>query len=89
MPDGTDGAAAGLQVAHAAELVPTGPEQRRHLSPPGDGLGRVAPVPEGVAIARRRTDAVSTAVKPTASPSLYGQSMVSAVPARLLGSGSC
>jgi hypothetical protein len=43
-PDGADGAAAGLQVAHRPKLFPTGPQQRRHLSPPGDGFGGVAPM---------------------------------------------
>jgi hypothetical protein len=37
-------AAAGLQVAHAAELVPAGAEQRRHLPPLGHSFSGVVPM---------------------------------------------
>jgi hypothetical protein len=53
-----------LQAAHAAELIPAGAEQRRHLAVPGNALGRVAPVFQGVAIATWRANAVSAAVHP-------------------------
>jgi hypothetical protein len=45
-------AAAGLQGAHAADLIPTGAEQRRHFPPLCDGLGGVAAVSQGVLVAR-------------------------------------
>src|SRR4051812_48494816 len=68
MPDGADGTAAGLRVVHAAELIPAGPEQCRHLPPPGDRFCRVAPMFQSVLVAWRRTAAFSPTVKPTAGP---------------------
>jgi hypothetical protein len=53
-----------LPVAHRPELVPTGPEQRRHLPPPGNGFGGVVPVLQGVAVARRRPAPVSPVMHP-------------------------
>src|SRR4051794_19674214 len=50
-PDGAD--VPDLHVAHRAELIPTGAQQRRHLPPPSDGFGRIAAMPEGVLVARR------------------------------------
>jgi hypothetical protein len=63
-----------LHVAHRAKLIPTGPEQRRHLPPLGDGFGGVAAMPEGVAVTRRRTDTVSTAVHPPSLPPAHDRS---------------
>ena len=63
----------GLQVLHAAELIPASAEQRRHLPPPGDGFGGIAAMPEGVAVTFGRSAAFSAAVKPTASPTRHGR----------------
>src|SRR3954452_12985308 len=61
----------GLQLTHAVELIPTGPEQRRHFPPFGDRFGRVAAMPESVAVTRLTADPISAAVKPTASPPFH------------------
>jgi hypothetical protein len=53
-----------LPVAHRPELVPTGAQQHRHLPPPGNGLGGVVPVLQGVAVARRRPAPVSPVMHP-------------------------
>jgi len=52
--------------ANVSQLVPTGPEQRRHFPPLGDGFGRIAPMFQGVLVAHRGADTVSTAMKSTA-----------------------
>ena len=61
-----------LYVPNAAKVLPAGPEQRRHLPPPGDGFGRTAPMFQSVLIAPGSAASVSPAMKPTASPSLHG-----------------
>jgi hypothetical protein len=53
-----------LPVTHAAELISTGAQQHRHLPPPGNGLGGVVPVLQGVAVARRRPAPVSPVMHP-------------------------
>jgi hypothetical protein len=55
-----------LPVAHRPELVPTGPEQRRHLPPPGNGFGRTAPMFQSVLVAWLAADPINAAVEPTA-----------------------
>src|SRR3954464_841015 len=62
-----------LHVTHRAELIPAGAKQRRYLPPLGDGFGGVAAMPEGVAVARRCTDTVSTAVHPAALPPAHSR----------------
>src|SRR4051812_28279811 len=61
-----------LPVAHAAELIPAGAEQRRHLPPPGDGFDRIVPMLQGIAVAWLTADPISTAVESTAAPPLHG-----------------
>jgi hypothetical protein len=63
-------------LAHGTEPLPAGAEQGSHLPPLGDGLGRVVPVPEGVAIARLTTTLFSAAVKPASLPPLHGWRLV-------------
>jgi hypothetical protein len=62
-----------LLVTHRPELIPTGADQRRYHPPLGDGFGGVAAMPEGVAVAPRRPDPISAAVKPTASPTRHSR----------------
>src|SRR4051794_3943952 len=68
MPEGAGVTVTGLQVAHAAELIPAGAKQRRYLPALGDGFGGGAAMPEGVAVARRAATALSAAVHPTPLP---------------------
>jgi hypothetical protein len=70
-PDGADGAH--LHVAHRPKLILAGPEQRRHLPPPGNGLGRVAPMFQGIVVARLFADAVSPSMESTAGPSRHSR----------------
>src|SRR3954465_9257831 len=55
-----------LPVAHRPELIPAGAEQRRHLSPLGDGFGGVAAMLESLAVAMLAATALSAAVHPAA-----------------------
>jgi hypothetical protein len=55
-----------LPVAHRPELVPTGPEQCRHLPPPGNRFGRTAPMFQSVLVAWLAANPINAAVEPTA-----------------------
>jgi hypothetical protein len=57
-----------LHVAHRPKLIPTSPKQRRHHSSLSDGLGGIMTVFQGIPVAPGRTDPISAAVKPAASP---------------------
>jgi hypothetical protein len=47
-------------------MLPTGPKQRRHLPPPGNGFGRTAPMFQSVLVAWLAADPINAAVEPTA-----------------------
>jgi hypothetical protein len=61
----------GLQLAHVADLIPAGAEQRRHFPSTGHSRGGVAAMPEGVAVSRLTTDSISAAVHSVPLPSLH------------------
>jgi hypothetical protein len=63
----------GLHVAHRAELIPAGAEQRRHLPSTSHGFGGVAPVFQGIPITRLATAPISSTVEPTANPTRYSR----------------
>jgi hypothetical protein len=47
---------------HCPEPVPTGTNQRRHFPPLGDGFGGIAPMFQGIVIARLTTAPLSAAM---------------------------
>src|SRR3954454_25374762 len=74
-----------LQVTHRSEMTPTGPEQCRHLPPPGDSFGGVTPVLQGIPVAWLTAALFSAAVYPAGNGS--SRLPLAAGMASLAGSG--
>jgi hypothetical protein len=69
-PDGADGARSTRRTSPQAD--PSRPGATPPPPAPGNGLGRVAPVFQGIVVARLSADAVSPTVESTAGPPLHG-----------------
>src|SRR5690349_11548190 len=62
-----------LHVTHRAELIPASADQRRQLPALGHGLGGVAAVLHGVAVAQRAATAISAAVHSAPLPPAHSR----------------